>query len=128
MMKKVFETSYSLVTEENGVVYVKARTRSIMVTGLYFANLRVVGISFVRKYPLLKMEEWRSFCFWAAIIILPSAGLLFIIGFLQSLSSTTVFDFNSGRECEKGSKYMIFRKFNGLLWRGGLLPIGKYSS
>ncbi|HLT56373.1 MAG TPA: hypothetical protein VK057_09740 [Bacillota bacterium] len=102
MMKKVFETSYSLVTEENGVVYVKARTRSIMVTALL---LLIFGLSayLLSQVPLTEDGGMEKFCFWAAIIILPSAGLLFIIGFLQSLSSTTVFDFNSGR-MRKGSK------------------------
>lgn len=56
MMKKVFETSYSLVTEENGVVYVKARTRSIMVTALL---LLIFGLSayLLSQVPLTEDGE-----------------------------------------------------------------------
>lgn len=34
-MGKLIETAYTLVTEENGVIYVKAKTRPIMVIALF---------------------------------------------------------------------------------------------
>lgn len=101
-MKKVFETSYSLVTEENWVIYVKARTRRIMVIALFGLILGLLAC-LLSRMPLTVDGGLEQFCFWAATIILSLAGLIFMIGFLQSLSSTAIFDLNSGK-MRKGSK------------------------
>lgn len=105
-MKKVFATSYSLVTEENGVIYVKARIRRIMVialSGLFLGLLAYL----LSRLPLTIDGGMEHFCFWAATIILSLAGLTFMIGLFQSLSSTTTFDLNSGK-MRKGSKEYDF--------------------
>ena len=111
-MKKVFETSYSLVTEENGVIYVKARTRRIMVIALFGLILGLLAC-LLSRMPLTVDGGLEQFCFWAATIILSLAGLIFMIGLLQSLSSTTIFDLNSGK-MRKGPKVYDFSQIQGI--------------
>ena len=105
-MKKVFETPYSLVTEKNGVIYVKAKTRIVMVITLFGLILGLFAY-LLSRMSLTADGGMEQFCFWAAIIILPLSGLIFIIGLLQSLNSTTIFDLNSGK-MQKGSKVYDF--------------------
>lgn len=105
-MEKVFVTPYTLVTDENGVIYVKARTRRIMAIALFGLILGLLAYLFSRM-PFTVDREMEQFCFWAAIIILSLAGLIFITGLLQSLNSTTVFDLNSGK-MRRGAKVYDF--------------------
>lgn len=105
-MKQVFATPYSLVTEGNGVIFVKARTRRMMVIALFGLLLGLLA-SLLSRMPLTVDGGMERFCFWAATIILSWAGLIFIIGLLQSVNSTTSFDLNSGK-MRKGSKVYDF--------------------
>lgn len=106
MTVKVIKTSYTLVTEENGVIYVKARNRTIVVIALFALILGVLAY-LLSRMPLTVDGGMEQFCFWAATIILSLAGLMFMIGLLQSLSSTTIFDRNSGK-MRKGAKAYDF--------------------
>jgi|GEM_PF-1715049 len=106
LVAKVFKTSYTLVTEENGVIYVKARTRTIVVIALFGLILGLLAY-LLSRMPLTVDGGMEQFCFWAATIILSLAGLMFMIGLLQSLNSTTIFDCNSGK-MRKGSKAYDF--------------------
>lgn len=105
-MEKVFATSYTLVTEENGVIYIKARTRGIMAMALFGLVLGLLAYLLSRT-PLTADGGMEQFCFWAAIITMSLAGLLFTIGLLQYFNSTIVFDLNSGK-MRKGSKTFDF--------------------
>lgn len=111
-METVFKTSYTLVTEENGIITIRQRSR----TGFLIALTElVIGIL---SYAASRMRftgdgGMERFCFWAAVVILPLAGMMFIIGLLRSLNSKTVFDCNSGK-MKKGSKIYQFSQIENL--------------
>lgn len=101
-MKKVFETSYSLVTEKNGVISVRARTQRMMVIALFALILGFMAY-LLSRMPLSVDGGMEQFCFWAATILQLLSGLIFVVGVFQSVISTTIFDLNSGK-MRKGFK------------------------
>ena len=112
-MKKVFETPYSLVTEKNGVIYVKAKTRIVMVITLFGLILGL--FAYLLSQSLTADGGMEQFCFWAAIIILPLSGLILHHRPPSEFKSITIFDITPGK-CKRLQVY-DFRKFNGLLWK-----------
>ena len=95
-MDSVFKTSNTIVTEKDGVIIIRQRNRTII---LIAAIELVIGVlSYMASRMRLSGDGGiERFCFWAAAIILPLAGLMFILGLLQGINAKVIFDCNSGK-------------------------------
>lgn len=112
MIETVFKTSNALVTEKNGLITVRERSRTIILIAL--VELAIGVLSYLASRMRLSGDGgFERFCSWAAAIILPLAGLMLTIGLYQSLNAKTVFNCNSGK-MRRGRKKYDFSQIENL--------------
>jgi hypothetical protein len=112
MIETAFKTSNVLMTEKNGLITVGERSRTIIL--IAFVELAIGILSYVASRIRLSGDGGiERFCFWEAVIILPLAGLMLMIGLYQSLTTKTVFNCNSGK-MRRGRKIYDFSQIENL--------------
>jgi hypothetical protein len=111
-MNIAIKTPYNLVTEQNNIITLRPRSGALFI-------IAAVGLVTSAVFYWASRLNFsgdggiEQFCNWAALIIVPLAGLMFLLGFFQSIKSKVVFDCNSGK-MRKGLNTFCFSQIEQL--------------
>jgi hypothetical protein len=105
-MNTIYKSSYTSVTEQNGIIIIKRRIQVILLIAALELAFGALSY-FASRMQLFTDGALERLCFWAATILLPLAAFVIIIGILQGLKSRIIFDCNL-RKMRKGFKIHDF--------------------